>query len=146
MLAGQQQEEREQEEERYLATRFKVDPERLATQDRSMRLLLLHRRCAACWGTLIQEPDHGLSIEADEHLEQIASHCFAASDFIHHELPVMEAVFRILVGSGNQSMVLEDIYQILRERWSDPTNPRTPQPEKLYRTLSADIFYGIVKV
>jgi len=139
-------EQQQEEEATYLSAVFKVDPERLAAQGRSLQLLLLHRRCASCWGTLIQEPAQGLKIEAAKHLEQIAHHCSAAPDFIHPELPVMEAVFRILLSNGNEPMTLESIYETLQERWSDSTNPRTPPPEKFYRLLSGDTFYGITQV
>ena len=138
--------EEQQEEATYLAASFKVDSDRLAAQGRSLQLLLLHRRCASCWGTLVQEPAQGLKIEAAKHLEQIAHHCSATPDFIHPALPIMEAVFRVLLSNGNEPMTLESIYETLWERWSDSTNPRTPTPEKLYRLLTSDTFYGIILV
>ena len=111
-----------------------------------MQLLLLHRRCASCWGSLVQEPAGGLNIEAAEHLKRIARHCSASPDFIHAELPVMEAVFRILLSNGNETMTLKAIYEALLERWLDSPNPRTPPQGKLYRMLSNDTFYGITQV
>jgi len=139
-------EQQQEQEEKYLAVSFRVDPERLASRGRSLQLLLLHRRCASCWGTLVQKPAQGLGIKVAEHLKQIARHCSKAPDFIHPELPVIEAVFRILLSNGNQTTTLESIYKTLLERWSDPTNPRTPSPDKLYRMLSGDTFYGISQI
>lgn len=138
--------EQHQEEATYLPASFKIDPQRVAAQGRSLQLLLLHRRCASCWGSLVQEPAGGLNIEAAEHLKQIARHCSASPDFIHAELPVMEAVFRILLSNGNETMTLKSIYEALLERWLDSPNPRTPPPGKLYRLLSNDTFYGITQV
>ena len=142
MVAEQQQQE---ETENFLAS-FRIDPERLVALGRSLQVLLLHRRCASCWGTLIQEPAQGRDIEAAEHLEQITNHCSSAPDFIRPEFPVMEAVFRILLSDGTQPMTLQSIYEALRERWSNLTNPRTPPTEKLYRMLQGDAFYGITEV
>ena len=139
-------EEPQQQKATHSPARFMIDVERLAAQGRSLQLLLLHRRCASCWGTLIQEPAQGLNIDAAEHLEQIARQCSGTPDFIHPELPVMEAVFRILLSNVNVPMTVEAIYETLRERWLDSPNPRTPSLEQLYRLLSGDTFYGIREI
>ncbi len=141
-----QQQELEQEEAEYLTDRFVIDPDRLAGWGRSFQLLLLHRRCASCWGTLIQEPGQGMNVTVAQHLRRIASQCSTTSDFIKPEMPVMEAVFRILLGERNHPNTVEEIFQRLRERWSDPTNPRTPTPETLHRMLTRDAYYGFVQV
>ena len=146
MVTEPQQQQEHEQEEKYLSASFKVDPARLASRLRSLQLLLLHRRCASCWGTLVQDPTQGFDIEAAVHLKQIARHCSKEHGFIQPELPVMEAVFRILLSNGNQATTVESIYETLMERWSDPTNPRTPLPDKLYRMLSGDNFYGISQV
>lgn len=139
-------EERQETEEEYLSTRFVIDPERLVARGRSLKILLLHRRCATCWVSLLQEGEKGLEIEVEEHWEKIASHCSRSSDFLQSEQPLMEAVFRVLLGNGKRPMTLQAISQALLERWSDPTSPRTPSPRKLYRMLLADTFYGINQV
>ena len=142
MVIGQQQEESAE----LVSTRFAIDPDRLADRGRSLQLLLLHRRCATCWGTLIQEPGQGLGIEADEHLERIANHCSRLPEFIQSDMTVMEAVFRVLLSNDREPMTAQAIYDTLRKRWSNPTNPRTPPPEKLYRMLMVDTFYGIAPI
>ena len=139
-------EQEQLETSEHLSASYRIDPNRLVSQGRWLPLLLLHRRCASCWATLIQEPMQGLGIEADEHLKKIASHCSKSPDFIRSEFPVMEAVFRVLLGNSRRPMTLQSIYDALRERWSNPTNPRTPPPDKLYRMLAADTFYGIIEV
>ena len=130
----------------HLSASFRIDPNRLASQGRWLPLLLLHRRCASCWATLIQEPGQGLGIGANEHLKRIASHCSRSPEFIQPDFPVMEAVFRVLLINSRRPMTLQSIYDALRERWSNPTNPRTPPPDKLYRMLVADTFYGLIEV
>ena len=116
--------QQQKESETLIFPSFTIDPDRLATRGRSLQLLLLHRRCASCWGTLIQEPGQGLAIEVDEHLERIASHCSLSPEFIQSDMPVMEAVFRILLSNSSEPMSVQSIYEALRERWSNPTNPR----------------------
>lgn len=140
-----EQQEIEQEDAAYLTDRFVVGPDRLAGWGRSFQLLLLHRRCASCWGTLIQEEGQGMNVTVAQHLRKIASQCSTTSDFIKLEMPVMEAVFRILLGERNQPKTVEELFQLLRERWSDPTNPRTPTPDTLHRMLTRDTYYGFVQ-
>ena len=134
----------EEQDSRYLAATFKVDSGRLESLGRSMGLLLLHRRCPSCWATLINEPNQGLSKKAREHLKRIAEHCSKGQDYIKHDMPIMEAVFRILLSHREGPLSVEEILDELQERWSDPTNPRDPTPDKIYRILSGDRFYGIV--
>ena len=139
-------EPQEDEEAGYLSAKYKIFPEALAASGRSLSLLLLHRRCASCWGTLFQEEAGGIGIEANEHMKTIASHCSKQPDFIHPGLPIMEAILRILLSNGNKPTTLEQIYDTLQERRSDPTNPWTPPPAKLYRMISRDAYYGIGEV
>jgi len=141
-----EQEEKEEEEAVYLRASFRIDPEGLAAQNRSFQLMLHHRRCASCWGSMLQQPDGGREIQASEHLKRIVKHCSAAADFIHAEMPLMEAVFRLLLANSTKPMTLEEIYQGLEERWVDSVNPRIPLPTGVYWTLRSDTYYGIGQV
>lgn len=137
-------EQEEEQDSRYLAATFKVDRSILESLGRSIGLLLLHRRCPSCWATLINEPDQGLSIKAREHLKRLVEHCSKQPDYIKHDMPIMEAVFRILLSRREGPLSVEQILNELQERWTDPTNPRDPTPDKIYRILAGDRFYGIV--
>ena len=139
-------ESQQQESAELLKTSFKLDPEGLSARGRSLQLLLLHRRCASCWGGLIQEQGQGLEVEVAEHLERIANHCSISPEFIHPQLTIMEAAFRVLLSNGGQPMTLQSMYEALQERWSNPRNPRTPSAARLHRMLLADTFYGISQV
>ena len=140
-----QQQETEEQEAAYLTTRFTISPERLAAWGRSFQILLLHRRCVSCWGTLIQEPGKGMNVTVAQHLRRIAAQCSNTPEFIKPQMPVMEAVFRILLSGRNRPKTVEELFQSLEERWSDATNPRTPTPETLYRMLTRDAFYGFAE-
>ena len=140
-----QQQDTEEQEAAYLTASFTISPERLAAWGRSFQLLLLHRRCASCWGTLIQEPGQGMNVTVAQHLRRIAAQCSTTPDFIKPEMPVMEAVFRILLSGRNRPKTVEELFRLLQERWSDPTNPRTPTPETLHRMLTRDAYYGFAQ-
>ena len=142
----EKEEAAEEEEAAYLRASFRIDQEGLAGQGRSFQRILHHRRCASCWGTMVQRPDEGREIRASEHLRRIVKHCSAAADFIHSEMPLMEAVFRLLLTNNTKPMTVEEIYKGLEERWVDPVNPRIPLPKGVYWTLRSDTFYGIGQV
>jgi len=134
------------EGEQYLSATFVIAPEKLEAQGRSLGLLLLHRRCAACWGTLVQEAAGGLEIPWEDHLERIANHCSASQEFIVPGMPVMEAVFRSILSRNNEPTSLADLLETLQTRWSDASSHWAPSPASLYRMVTRDIFYGIQEV
>ncbi|MCZ6615101.1 MAG: hypothetical protein O7F09_03530 [Chloroflexi bacterium] len=139
--------EQEQEQEApHVNTRFHISLERVASQGRSLQLLLQQRRCASCWGSLMQEPKGGRDITASRHLSKIASHCSKTDDFINSDMPLAEAIFRILLSNANKPMTTQQIYEGLNERWVDPINPRIPEMEGIYRIMSHDTFYGLKEV
>ena len=133
-------------DDKYLVTKFVIRPENLERQGRSFSSLLLDRRCSVCKSTLAQEERQGSDITVKKHLEQIGNHCSKGQDFIYPGLPSNEAMFRILLSGGNRPMELGKIYDALEDRWSDASSRWTPSPDRLFRMLSRDMFYGIAAV
>ena len=73
----------EQEQEApYVNALFHISPERIASLGRSFQLLLLQRRCASCWGSLMQEPKGGRDVTAPRHLSKIG-YAACGSDLPH---------------------------------------------------------------
>jgi hypothetical protein len=136
--------EKESQESRYLEMSVRVDVDHLIRIGKSVSLLLLHRRCASCWSELINEPNQGLNIDAKNHLKQITGHCSKDPEFISHGMPIMEAVFRILLSRRYGPISVNKLLDALQEKWTDPTNPSIPSPDKIYRMLKGDKYYGIV--
>lgn len=134
------------ENDKYLSTKFVIRPGNLERQGRSLSLLLLDRRCGVCKSALAQEELQGSETTAAKHLEQIGNHCSKNQDFIYPGLPLNEAMFRVLLSGGNRPMELGKIYDALEDRWSDASSRWTPLPDRLFRMLSRDIFYGIAEV
>ena len=123
---------------------FRIDPEALAVRGRSLTILLLQRRCASCRDTLALEATGGLQIPVKAHLERIARHCSSDPDFVRPRLPLLEAIFRLLLTREDQTMTQDEVIQALRERWASATSPRVPPPEEIRRIVAADTFYGII--
>ena len=79
-------------------------------------------------------------------MSKIASHCSKTADFIHSDMPLAEAIFRILLANANKPMPIQQIYEGLNQRWVDPINPRIPEMEGIYKIMSHDTFYGLTEM
>ena len=66
--------------------------------------------------------------------------------FVTAELPVLEAVFRLLLIHENKPMDVEQISQELQERGIGIRDARLVRPVALARILDADFHYGITRV
>lgn len=137
--------ETEQVETPYLKAKFFISQERFAHAGRSLQLLLLQRRCSTCWGTLVQDSEGAWKISVKDHLKQIAKQCSKMSEYINPDMPLAEAVFRVLLSNGTRPMAMEKIYAALEDRWVDPVNPRIPTSEGVYRMMETDTYYGITE-
>lgn len=126
-------------------SKFHIDERRVSLSNRSFQLLLLQRRCASCWGSLIQEPDSGRDLTASKHLSKIASHCAKTSDYISKGMPIAEAIFRLLLANRNKLMTIGEIYDGLSDRWVDRMNPGIPEPHGIYKIMTSDVFYGFAE-
>jgi len=94
---------------------------------------------------LVQDSEGAWKISAKDHLKQIAKQCSKMPEFIHPDMPLAEAVFRVLLSNGTRPMVMEKIYAALEDRWVDPVNPRIPTSEGVYRMMGTDTYYGITE-
>lgn len=80
----------------------------------------------------------------DRPMQRIRDCCSRKTGYIMLELPILEALFRILLANGNQPMPLEHIRDQLRE-WC-PTGRcqwLLIPPESLRRVVDSDQFYGL---
>ena len=93
----------------------------------------------------MQEPKGGRDVAAHRHLSKIASHCSKTADFINADMPLAEAIFRVLLANANKPMTVQQVYESLNERWVDPINPRIPEMDGIYRVMSHDTFYGLIE-
>ncbi len=65
--------------------------------------------------------------------------------FVNAELPILEAVFRLLLVHENKPLDVEQISQELAERGIGVMDARVIRPEVLTRVLDNDFHYGIAR-
>ena len=66
--------------------------------------------------------------------------------FVNPELPILEAIFRLLLVHENKPMDVEQISQELAERGIGILDARIVRPETLTRILDTDSYYGLKRV
>lgn len=63
--------------------------------------------------------------------------------FVIPDLPILEAVFRLLLVHQNKPLTIEEISDELAERGIGIRDARSVRPETLIRILDHDTYYGI---
>ena len=122
-------------------TRWAISLEWFDDNNRSATMLISEHLCPNCASKLSpgkKEPS------PEELISTIHNCCSNTPEFISHRLPVMESIFRLFLGNGNQSMGLDEVGQHLNQlRGGD--SYRT-SPEALLRLLKSDRYYGLQEI
>lgn len=66
--------------------------------------------------------------------------------FVNPELPLLEAIFRLLLVHENKPMDVEQLSQELAERGIGIRDARPVDPETLIRVLANDDYYGLAQL
>jgi hypothetical protein len=118
--------------------RWAISLEWFEQNHRSATALISEHLCAKCADKL--SPGKKDS-SPEELISTIQRCCSNTPEFISHRLPIMESVFRLFLGNGNQAMGLDEVGQQLNQlRGGDAY--RT-SPEALLRLLKSDRYYGL---
>jgi len=122
-------------------TRWAISLEWFHDNNRSATMLISEHLCPNCASKL--SPGKKES-SPEELISRIQKCCSNTPEFISHRLPVMESVFRLFLGNGNQAMGLDEVGQQLSQlRGGD--SYRTSS-EALLRLLKSDRYYGLQEV
>ncbi|MBI4298461.1 MAG: hypothetical protein HY666_01695 [Chloroflexi bacterium] len=121
-----------------------IDMNRMEAEGHSMGAMLASRRCKSCKKILLQNASP--IADSKVHLKRIAECCSQESDYISANMPLLEAVFRIFLASGNRPMSLKEIHNSLSERWTVSGFPKYLPIVMLERMLDRDDFYGISRL
>ena len=122
--------------------RYYVSLSRLEELNRSAVHLIAGRLTTAC-------PSYGSpdSYPGPESLiREINEFHGDTGDFIRHDMPIKEIVFRTLLARGNDPMFLSDLHHELTVRWSNALRPIAIDERHLARVLDSDTYYGFAQV
>lgn len=137
-------------------TRYYIDPDWHQRKSRSFRVLLETRLCAGCQdrlGTEVEErvttvrkkgavvQEARMSPFPSNPIAQIRDCCSKTKDYVRPNMPLREAIFRVILANGNQPLDLEEICQQL-EWMGYGERARFISPATIQRLLETDDFYG----
>ena len=145
--------ESEESEESQEEVWYVIDPELYAERGIDLAHALRLRRCADCAesgfppkGTAKRRSrksvsDSELSWEVE--MQSIGACCSTKAGYLTAETSLMEAVFRLLIQSGNQPLSVEQLYEGIKESWAGLEYLRNTSVSSLRRMLERQYSYGI---
>ena len=120
---------------------YKVDASLAEALNRDLAALLFARSCGKCQSRLRKSKTQPGVAKLFRHLARC---CATESGFIHHNMPMKEIVFRLLLKNANRPISLSDLHWGVTEDWAHPTHPMNVSVDVMRRVLDADRHYCIV--
>ena len=115
-----------------------IDPDRAEATRRSLPVLIAGRLCYTCRQGY--EADQIVVSDPQDFIDLIVGHCSNEQDFLLHDTPMKEAIFRVLLGNSNEPMDAEQISSELSSKWP---MARSTSPEVVQRLLDNSVYYCI---
>ncbi|GBD10863.1 hypothetical protein HRbin23_00513 [bacterium HR23] len=125
---------------------FQISPQWFEERNISLSVFLLPRLCRECREGITARPDKGVGVPWEEVMERIAEHCSQEPGFITEQTPLLEGVFRLLLGARNQPVPLSSLKEALEEWWGHYDARREVSEATLLRVLQRSGAYGIRQV
>ena len=110
----------------------------------SVSLLISRRCCFSCRQT--HELDLAVESNPKSYIQMITDHCKDSSDYLLPDTPLKEAIFRIIIASGNRKTTAKAAESVLASKWSSTAYPRNISEDVIQSLLDQGSKYGIVKV
>lgn len=117
---------------------YTIDPQWFDQHGRSLATVLAGRMCYNCKTKLEDNPE----ATVDDLFGSIKDCCSQAETFLEPGLPLLEAVFRLLLKEGNHPMDLDEIHSKVRDWLMANRDTRLVSPAIIERIMHSDRFYG----
>ncbi len=142
------------------ANYYQIDPSWFAENQLSFEDVVRARMCDSCQGRVGSEVESRVpvfdkatgrmnlethsGIYGSDPLQVIRDHCGRAKNYIHRDMPTLEAIFRIFLANGNQPMTLEQVREQLAEWCPGGGCQWLLLPiETVERLVQNDTYYGL---
>ena len=119
-----------------------IDPSFIEESGRSSVLLARDRRCPQCNSERKKAKGSSDSSFVD-HRKNIVKCCSKKDDYLKPDMPLMEAIFRILLGGPAKGVSHAKLFKILSNKWANQKVPKNLSDELVYRIAASSGGYGI---
>ena len=123
---------------------YAIDIRGKAIDQLSVALLIARRCCFNCRQT--HELDFTAEANPKFYIQLITGHCSDSSDYLLPDTPLKEAIFRVILASGNRKTTAKAMAGVLASKWSSTAYPRNISEEVIQNLLTQVSNYGIVQV
>jgi hypothetical protein len=124
---------------------YTIDPHAIEAHGRMISTMIESRLCDGGRAKL-KSPDALQTMKFVQIRRLLRQHCSNDPAFLNPQMPVMEAAFRFLLMSSEDSVPLELLHGQIAQLWMDSPWPRHISIESLARVLAHDQYYGVVPV
>ena len=118
-----------------------IDFERAEDGRRSISVMIAGRKCHSCREADTEEAV--LSSKPEVHIERIAKHCSATDDYLLPDMPLKEAIYRVVLAGRNEPSTAEEISKNLSMQWATSASTRDLSPAVIGRLLDHSESYLI---
>ena len=119
-----------------------IDSSFIEATGRSSSLLARDRRCPQCASDFKKSKDASGSSFAN-HRKVIAKCCSKKDGYLKPDMPLMEAIFRILLSGPIKGMTHAGVFKILSDKWANQKFPKNLSDELIYQIAGSGGGYGI---
>ena len=119
-----------------------IDPTFIEASGRSSSLLARERRCQQCRSDLkkTKGPDNTSFVG---HRKIIAKCCSKKDTYLRPDMPLMEAIFRILLSGPTKGISHPGLFKILRDKWANQKVPKNLSDVLVYQIVAISGSYGV---
>ena len=123
-------------------SKYTIDPSFIEASGRSSSLLAKDRRCPQCLSDLKKSKDASGSSFAN-HRKLIAKCCSKKDGYLKPDMPLMEAIFRILLSGPAKGITHSGVFKILSDKWANQKVPKNLSDELVYQIAASSGGYGV---
>ena len=82
----------------------------------------------------------------EEEMNAVADSAARNPDYVTSDTPLLEAVFRVLLAERNRPIALQELVELIRQRYARGEFPRDVNVEALQRLLERQTSYGLKRL
>jgi|AP95_1055475.scaffolds.fasta_scaffold92725_2 hypothetical protein len=121
--------------------KYQVDFKAIEASGHSAAFMVQGRCCWQCQSVIDEQPE--LAGDIKYLMKQIAIDCSQRADYLLPGTPLTEAVFRLMIATGNKPMTIQEIADQLSTAWASIIYMKDLSEDLLSRLLDTDNEYMI---
>ena len=102
--------------------KYRLDTKNEHANTSSLSVLIAERKCYQ--HRPVENQHSVLGTRPEDHIREVREHCSTTPDYLLPDTPIKEAIFRLMIASGNKAVTPLQVSDDLSERWATSGQPR----------------------